>query len=432
MKNKKEKEKIITTEEETKPSETLTSIVEVNVAKRTLAAFLDLLIAIFTFFLLAMEVMVPIANATLHYNENVNNGQIYQTSSHLFMYEQTKENGEKELIHVKDYTEKLNPNLDARIVSLSNNQDYDSSLYLDNLRYYYLSFLTGENVEMPNDREGKHYDMVNDHFVSPDYQENVKDTTTLPKDYYTENWFNKEILKVETELGQTYFSCPDLSMKATIAIDISVAENKAAINKYLCDLIYTAMGDMYYRPYYVAINNAIKSSQLLVILPPFFLVLFVYYLIIPLIMKNGETLAKKFLKIALVNKDGYAIKKRQTIYRFSVFLVWSTLFAFIVGIGTSSLATLGFGYFIMFVWMLIDKKHRCPQDLLAMTQEVDANKSVWFIDAKDEQKHNDSIKAKMDRYKSTKFINSNIIQIDGKILDENLAKEVEENQKTKK
>ena len=149
-------------------------------------------------------------------------------------------------------------------------------------------------------------------------------------------------------------------------------------------------------------------------------------------MKNGETLAKKFLKIALVNKDGYAIKKRQTIYRFSVFLVWSTLFAFIVGIGTSSLATLGFGYFIMFVWMLIDKKHRCPQDLLAMTQEVDANKSVWFIDAKDEQKHNDSIKAKMDRYKSTKFINNNIIQIDGKILDENLAKEVEENQKTKK
>ena len=274
--------------------------------------------------------------------------------------------------------------------------------------------------------------MVNDHSVSPDYQENVKDTTTLPKDYYTENWFNKEILKVETELGQTYFSCPDLSTKATIAIDVSVAENKAAINKYLYDLIYTAMGDMYYRPYYVAINNAIKSSQLLVILPPFFLVLFVYYLIIPLIMKNGETLAKKFLKIALVNKDGYAIKKRQTIYRFSVFLVWSTLFAFIVGIGTSSLATLGFGYFIMFVWMLIDKKHRCPQDLLAMTQEVDANKSVWFIDAKDEQKHNDSIKAKMDRYKSTKFINSNIIQIDGKILDENLAKEVEENQKTKK
>ena len=67
-----------------------------------------------------------------------------------------------------------------------------------------------------------------------------------------------------------------------------------------------------------------------------------------------------------------------------------------------------------------------------MTQEVDANKSVWFIDAKDEQKHNDSIKAKMDRYKSTKFINSNIIQIDGKILDENLAKEVEEKQKTKK
>ena len=200
MKNKKEKEKIITTEEEAKPSETLTSIVEVNVAKRTLAAFLDLLIAIFTFFLLAMEVMVPIANATLHYNENVNNGQIYQTSSHLFMYEQTKENGEKELIHVKEYTEKLNPNLDARIVSLSNNQDYDSSLYLDNLRYYYLSFLTGENVEMPNDREGKHYDMVNDHFVSPDYQENVKDTTILPKDYYTENWFNKEILKVETEL----------------------------------------------------------------------------------------------------------------------------------------------------------------------------------------------------------------------------------------
>ena len=34
--------------------------------------------------------------------------------------------------------------------------------------------------------------------------------------------------------------------------------------------------------------------------------------------------------------------------------------------------------------------------------------------------------------KSTKFINNNIIQIDGKILDENLAKEVEEKQKTKK
>jgi len=66
-----------------------------------------------------------------------------------------------------------------------------------------------------------------------------------------------------------------------------------------------------------------------------------------------------------------------------------------------------------------------------MTLVVDANKSVWFDSKVEEQQKLDEINKNMEKYRSQKIENKNIIQIGDKILDDELRKKVEKQNKNK-
>jgi uncharacterized RDD family membrane protein YckC len=408
-------------------SEPLHSIVEAGIGKRLGAAILDGLVAIFLWLFLAMIVMTPIANAGLGYSANMNLGYQYQIASHLYVYQQQDDNGDISIVEVKDMTEKVDANKESQISSLTKQTNLEPAYLLSHLYYYYSSFLTGENVELPNPTSSKTYDMVEDHFVSPDYLDNVVDTQLKPAEYYTVKWFNNEILSV-SDKGADYFDNTDENILATIKEGVDA--DKAIT--FLNSLISNAQGDLYYRDYYVKINNTIKWNQAFIIIPPYISVMGILYLLIPMLSKNGETIGKKFCHLAVISKDGYSAKKRQILFRFFVFFVEISLSLFAIGVNFTSIATLGVGVFILLMATLISKSHRAPHDYAALTLEIDAQKSVWFDSPEIEQRHIDELEAKMERYKSSKVENKNIIQIGGKIIDEDLKKQVEEAQAKEK
>ncbi len=420
-----EKNQNLNTKNNTAKSDSISSIVEANIGKRLITSLLDGFIAVFLFLFFSMICLTPLANNAFSYSQKQVLGYQYQTASHLYVVVQKDEAGVEYNIEVKDYSEKINPNLEMALSPLANREDLEPNYYLEHLHYYYTSFLTGENIEMPNNTANKTYDMINDHFVSPDYLTKNKDNL-LPKEVYTDKWFNEEILKISGD-GAAYFETDNENKLATI----KTLDDNTDLIKFLRNRINDAAGDLYYRDFYQQLNNDIKLIQLFIIIPSFVITMLLVYFLPTMLFKNGETLGKKFMHLAVISKDGYAAKKRQYIFRFVVFFLEITLITFVVGVGFTSIATLGIGVLALFIATLINKDHRSLHDFAAMTLVVDANKSVWFTSKEEEQKKVEEINKNMEKYRSQKRENKNIIQIGDKILDEDLRKKVEEENKNK-
>ena len=66
-----------------------------------------------------------------------------------------------------------------------------------------------------------------------------------------------------------------------------------------------------------------------------------------------------------------------------------------------------------------------------MTLLVDANKSVWFENAKVEQEKEEILEKNMEKYQQNKVENPNVIQVGGTIVNEEVKKEFLEENKDK-
>ncbi len=396
----------------------ISSIIEASFVRRIVASAIDFLLAIFVWFTLLMLVMSPIANSTMNYSKKMSLGLNYQIATHLYVYQQQEENGDISTIEVKDFTEKVNLTLTSEVISLTKLSDFTPNYYFEHLRYYYRSFLTGENVELPNNTSTKSYDMVEDHYVSADYKNLVGDSNKYPSEYYTERYFNENILKVEED-GSAYFSVNSLDEIASIKEGVDETEAK----KYLINLISSASSDFYSRNYFVSLNNELKRIQLFMILVPYAFVMGIFYLLFPMLLKDGVTLGKRFMHISIIDKSGYAAKKRQILFRFFVFLFELSFCLFVIGIGTTSFITLGVGLTILMIFTLINKDKRAPHDYAAHTLVIDADKSVFFKNADEERKAEIELQAKLDKYKSQKVENNNIIQVGSTIVNEKVKEE---------
>lgn len=133
----------------------------------------------------------------------------------------------------------------------------------------------------------------------------------------------------------------------------------------------------------------------------------VLYLIIPLVFRNGETLAKKILKIGVVDRYGYRVSKYQTIIRFiikyilqvgiSVFMpmfivgineIWGlpflSMFGQTMNMTTLFIISLIFGLVSSLI-CLIHKEHLDLEDLAAHTEVVIVEQSVIFNSRKEKE-----------------------------------------------
>ena len=385
--------------------------------KRVFAAIMDAAVFFFVFLGLALWVFRPIANAGLGYRETSELGYRYQLASHLYLAEKQDDDGNKVVVDVKDSTGDL---LDYRSETLYYYDGEDLSFYVARVYYYYHNFKTGIDIELPKNTETKTFDMVEDHFVSPEYK--TKIDGVLPEKYYTNEWFSKNILDIEN--ADSYFKID--TEKATYLESITLKDEtkKADAITFMKNAAYTATKDFYFSSYFQAVEKTIEGIQLFIFIPPFVISFLIFYFLFPLISKDGETLGKKTMHLAVISFDGYKVKKRQIILRESILLIYTLFCAVVVGIGLTSIAIMALGSLVAFIITLFSKYKRSLHDFAAYTIVVDSIHSTWFDNLEDELRHQKQLDENMSKY--NKYVDeSHLLQKGTEILDEDLKKEVE-------
>lgn len=261
--------------------------------------------------------------------------------------------------------------------------DEEKEFYLERTKAYYLQFKTSEEAY--------------DYNVPIDLGNGEQ---VIPVNYYTEEWFNEKTKDIDTKEKAKEFAYNAL-------VDFS---------KYLSES-----------------QLKLKRIELFVmILPSFTLSFSLFYIILPLVFKNGETLGKKAVGICLISFEGYSAKKKQIVLRQLFLLFYVGVFSLAFVVGPQSFIFLGFGVFVYFLATFISKTNRSFADFIAYTYMIDAKNSVWFDSEQEEQKKDEIVTANLDKYNQNKEENKNIIQIGSRIVDEDAKKEFLESQKRKK
>ena len=107
-----------------------------------------------------------------------------------------------------------------------------------------------------------------------------------------------------------------------------------------------------------------------------FVTFMIFYFLVPMLFKNGETIGKKVMHICLVNKLGYQYRRLQLIPRFlaPTFLIIAVIF--ITGFSFWSLLIVSGGLLISYLFSIFSKNNRALHDIFAGTLVVDAREST--------------------------------------------------------
>lgn len=362
----------------------LTQIKNASFFKRIIAFIMDGALAAFIMFGFIALVFYPIANKLFKYSQNRADLMLYQVASKLVLPHENDENGNDKIYNLNELNEASS---DVKYSVLNEFSDKDDDFYISRVKYYYLNYKTGQNVEYPADQDPENY-------KAPNYKELIDGKAR--NEVYTEDWFNKKVAESES----------------------------------IANLISDAITDLSNEEFYSSKSRAVHLTGYFLVIPAFVLSFSIFFIAIPLIFKNGETLGKKTLHLAFINSEGYAVQRRQIVLR-QLFLFFATgVICFLIGrIGVGSLAFLGIGIVVYYVITVVNKSKKSPADFLCYTLLVDANKSVWFENAKIEQEKNEEIEKNMEKYHQNKVQDPHVIQVGSTIVNEDIKKELEEEKK---
>ena len=364
-----------------KSNSELTQIKNASFFKRIIAFIMDGVLAIFIMIGFIALVFLPISNKAFKYKENQADYLLYELASNLVVVSAVDEEGNQKIYSINEL-DTVPSNCNYLLISEVNG--YEDEFYINHVKYYYLNYKTGVNVEYPENANPEDY-------KAPNYQELIEGKTR--SEYYTEEWFNEQV----TSSGS------------------------------ISNLITTALNDLSNEDYFISKLHSIRLTKYFIYFPAFFLSFSVFFIVIPLCFKNGETLAKKTLHLSFINNAGYAVLKKQIVLRQLFLFIINAMIVFMyVRVGAVALAFLGIGIVIYYVATVINKEKKSPADLLAMTLLVDANKSVWFKNAKVEQEKEEILEKNMENYQKNKVENPHVIQVGGTIVNEEIKKEIEE------
>lgn len=358
----------------------LTDIKKAHLLKRIVAIIMDLAVTIFGFFALLELVFSPIARKAFNYIEINEEASQIQLASHLYV----------KLDESKAYN---TPIYNLELADFEKNKEIlgtndFAEFFKTRIHDYYLKYKTG------NVGEGEL--AASDYNVEIELKDGSK---VLPVNYYTESWFDEKF-----ESFDSIEKCHEATAEA------------------LTDFIN------YINPY----NNKIKRIELFMFGPSFVLAVGAFYILVPLLYKNGETFGKKVMKIGIISNDGYSVKKRQIIARQLFVFLCILISCFVIGVGLTSFITLAAAIGVYLITIAISKSNRSLPDLLAFTLVIDVAKSVYFDTPEIEMEKEKEVDNQMKKYKKYKVENKHIIQVGDQIVDEEVKKEFIASKKQKK
>ena len=197
--------------------------------------------------------------------------------------------------------------------------------------------------------------------------------TFIGKANYSLEGFNNNILKINSEESNiASFDENDFTIKMV---------NPAYMNKTLTfvhDVVENTAVLIHDSPYISELgnkNNAMLRNTFLLIIPVIVFNCFILNFLIPILSPNGQTIGKYIYKLAVIDNDGYVLKKRKYIIRWLVYLL-----EFFLGI-----ATFGGVLLISYTMFLFTKNRRCIHDFAAHSVVIDNKTSVYFNNKEEEE-----------------------------------------------
>ncbi len=348
-----------------------------NLAKQTTrfgAAIVDLALVVFAFFVFYYGV----------FNLLVGNFVINPIQSTLYSYQ---------------YQSNLvTSDSEDNIVIWKSDDNY--KVYDDAMQYFYFNYLTGNEPSIKKDSYPINY------VASPNYDEifyNEDGSTYKLKDYFTVDWYNTNILGIsrddpDAEMSQCYFtyvSVDGIYDKSQVGVPRKQrysSENNQTVEITQTDLaIY--LGKKYENSFHTLTNFSFYSSKANLVnfytgvdvASSLILSGIIFYVVIPLIRKDGASIGKIIFKLRLAHISGYSFHKYQLLFRFVPFLV-TVLFVCLVPLGSiySVVLIIAVMFLVSFALAMASPKKTSLHDFIAQTIVVSSD-SLIFDSSADEE-----------------------------------------------
>lgn len=319
-------------------------------------------------------------------NEDFGKMASYEINSHLVIYDE-----------------------EAKTTKIVESSD-DYKVYEKCMVYFYMSYLTGENIEVP---EGG--DTSNPlKYAAPNYDRKVKideNVYVSTKEFYSIEWYNKNILEIDdTKYSETGLIDEEVSAYFTYQLDSEGKIDKSKIgipreNRYdtsnnkMVSITDTQLASFYKKkyteayytlidqPFYADVASHANFYTGISFIIPFVIGSIISYIVVPLCNKRGATIGKLIFKLGLANIDGYSYKKYQLFLRIipllltslSMILVKSSIYICVIIICVIGLTS--------FALMMGSPKKCSLHDFVARTIVIDYKASIIFDDPVVEEKY---------------------------------------------
>lgn len=256
----------------------------------------------------------------------------------------------------------------------------DSSFekYRDTIAYYFMNYLTGENLDEP----GTGSRLANEPI------KNEKGEMVPKKDYYTIPWYNYNILGIKAadpesdpECLFTYVKVGDVYDKTQLGIPKDPSKVAAIdVDKYMKNAyVQTYIQDFNKLSYVVDLSNKYTFIYSLEFVLSGIMGAIITYVIIPLFFRQGRTIGKKVFKLALATSDGYAFHNKQLIMRVMPLIV--VMLAFLIPIWNDFFLLLLIPliiFLVSFALAMASPKKAALHDFTARSIVVDDKSSLIF------------------------------------------------------
>ena len=263
--------------------------------------------------------------------------------------------------------------------------DDDNRPFLVNqISYFYLSYLTGENLD-----ENLEASLDKNEKIS------AEGTSYLPKDYYNVAFINEQVLglpKAGEDKDSLYFQYvqngsgndysqigiikDDLTeMVSTSSGEVKRLKNDSELKKYLNNIYEDAVNLFYKQKSIQAATKTMNTINTILMFSASIPSLVIFYFLLPLLSPFGQTLGKRFLSLAIVDDRGYLMKKWQLLLR-NIPILGATIYVCLIPSLYYQLLLPMLLLLISIGILIFNERRCCLHDLMARTTVIKIDKTM--------------------------------------------------------
>lgn len=146
-------------------------------------------------------------------------------------------------------------------------------------------------------------------------------------------------------------------------------------NKQNC--YYNAGNDLFHRPYYL---SAVETYKTLTTVIPLTMAIgissLVFYLVFPLVFRDGQTLGKKIMHLAVIRNDDFSSSRPQIVLRQLPTILFVTILFVFFAWNIAAIISLGL-LMVSYALAIFTPNNRAAHDYFAFTKVVDDKESIF-------------------------------------------------------